>query len=559
MLGLLLPNGHNMAATITKGTTHPDTNVSKNDFYKLVDDATISGIVNAEIKSNAEITDNKLATISTASKVNLSSLVIAGQTAGDILYSEDGVSFKRIPIGIAGQELKSYYTYVFHSHFDGDNGIPTPPYSAETGQTITFVNTAQISKYSQSPITNSTANLYFNGSSYLLAPDAADWAYGTGVFTIDYYFYPTTVSDYLYIGQMIANDNANRIYFLAGDAGGQFFATSGGTSYVNFTWTWTASLNAWHHVAITRLALNNNNLDWAVYLDGVEYTGTNLTKLSGDWNGTVANIGAKLSIGAYDAEGTVSSYFTGYVSNLRIWKGTTVDFTGAMPTTKYIGGNIPSSGNGLLFYGEDFDDAGGTNHTITAGNITIQASKFTDSLKLDGNSDYVTVPDSDDWNFGTGDFTIDFWVKFNALGVYYSIISQWKDITHHINFAKTADEKLTMIFTTNAGGDEGNFVTDDAVITSAGAWYHIAFVRSGSTPYIFVNGISKPVTTTKAFGTLPDLAAVLTIGCYNATIPADYLNGYIDELRITKGSARWTANFTPPTVAYPEELTVKWV
>jgi hypothetical protein len=79
------------------------------------------------------------------------------------------------------------------------------------------------------------------------------------------------------------------------------------------------------------------------------------------------------------------------------------------------------------------------------------------------------------------------------------------------------------------------------------AWAHIAITRSGSTWYVFINGVLSYSQTLA--GTLVQSQNTAYIG---ADIPdSKYLNGYIDDLRITKGLARYTANFTPPQGPLP--------
>jgi hypothetical protein len=98
------------------------------------------------------------------------------------------------------------------------------------------------------------------------------------------------------------------------------------------------------------------------------------------------------------------------------------------------------------------------------------------------------------------------------------------------------------------------FVTANDCIASKDTWYHIAIVRYGTginNVYAFVNGVSQTLTwhnSLAAAASMPDVGAVLTIG--GSAYGGDSLNGWIDEVRISKGIARWTANFTAPTSAY---------
>ena len=89
-------------ATITTTTTLPDS-ANKSDFYSLIDNATVTSIINADIAASASIVDTKLATITTAGKVNVSALVVADQADGDLIIYNSG--WTRLAIGTTGQTL----------------------------------------------------------------------------------------------------------------------------------------------------------------------------------------------------------------------------------------------------------------------------------------------------------------------------------------------------------------------------------------------------------------------------------------------------------------------
>jgi hypothetical protein len=81
---------------------------------------------------------------------------------------------------------------------------------------------------------------------------------------------------------------------------------------------------------------------------------------------------------------------------------------------------------------------------------------------------------------------------------------------------------------------------------STGTWYHFAIARSGGTVTLYLNGTSLGTVLDKDFS---NSGGQLTIGADDNTGGAA-LNGWMDEIRISKGIARWTANFTPPTSPY---------
>lgn len=91
-------------ATVTVTTTLSDS-ADKAEFYGIINNATVTDIVNADISASANIADSKLATITTAGKVNISALVATNQADGDVIYY-NGSSWVRLGIGTAGQTLK---------------------------------------------------------------------------------------------------------------------------------------------------------------------------------------------------------------------------------------------------------------------------------------------------------------------------------------------------------------------------------------------------------------------------------------------------------------------
>lgn len=186
-------------------------------------------------------------------------------------------------------------------------------------------------------------------------------------------------------------------------------------------------------------------------------------------------------------------------------------------------------------------------HSVTAhGNAQIDTaqSKYGGaSAFFDGDGDYLTVAYSDDWDFGSGDFTIDGWVRFTAIDVYQGIVSQHVDGMNSWYLGISAMNRLEIYFKDTT--IKGSFYQTSALPGLAiNTWYHIAVARSSSTCYMFINGVSQPVFQATAFGTIGSIAANLEVGRAEG---GNCFNGYIDEFRISKGIARWTADFTPPT------------
>ena len=167
------------------------------------------------------------------------------------------------------------------------------------------------------------------------------------------------------------------------------------------------------------------------------------------------------------------------------------------------------------------------------------------SIYFDGNSDYLTLEDSADWDFGAGDFTIDCWVRFNSSTASQTIVEQWQDDNNEWYFQASTGSDL-LIFQQIVGGVyDANYYC--SWTPSDNTWYHLALVRSGTTCKMFIDGVSQSVTAGTTWGTLTALSGTLYIGALKqAASFYNYFDGYMSCLRITKGTALWTSNFTPP-------------
>ena len=171
---------------------------------------------------------------------------------------------------------------------------------------------------------------------------------------------------------------------------------------------------------------------------------------------------------------------------------------------------------------------------------------------FDGNSDWIDTPDHADWQLDGGAdanlWTIDTRIRFNGdpSGTNNAVCGQYVDADNYWAFRFTSGDNLRFIIRSSAS----TIVSIDKAWNPADAtWYHLAIVKNGTTGYsYYVDGteIGTPTTDTDP---MPDFAAILTVG-KETTAGAHYLNGWLDEFRISKGVARWTTNFTPPVRAY---------
>lgn len=200
-----------------------------------------------------------------------------------------------------------------------------------------------------------------------------------------------------------------------------------------------------------------------------------------------------------------------------------------------------------------FTDFSDSTHIITPYGQThheIDQSKFGDtSIYFDGLGDYLSVSDSDDWYFGSGDFTIDTWVYFNSLSEHAIFISQYINDSNYTSFGFI--NTTGFVFKQVQGGvvlinlSQGNISG-----WNTDTWYHVAIVRNGNIWNLYRNGISI-VSTTNSNNTA-NYASSLRIGMTAGSSQQPPF--FIDELRISKGTARWTTNFTPELSPYGAEI-----
>ncbi|MBI3317276.1 MAG: LamG domain-containing protein [Candidatus Omnitrophica bacterium] len=192
------------------------------------------------------------------------------------------------------------------------------------------------------------------------------------------------------------------------------------------------------------------------------------------------------------------------------------------------------------------DSSSGAKSMTTNGNAQIDTaqSKFGAASGLfDGTGDYVTTADSEDWNFGTGDFTLDFWVRFNSLASHQRFAAQRADGSNQW-FLGWNTTNILRFDVTSAGAT--TITIDNSWTPSTGVWYHVAFVRNGNNFLAFVGGAQIGSTQTDS-SAVDNFASSLSIGEMGG---ANYVNGWLDELRISKGIARWTSGFTVPSSEY---------
>jgi len=206
----------------------------------------------------------------------------------------------------------------------------------------------------------------------------------------------------------------------------------------------------------------------------------------------------------------------------------------------------------LLLHMDDvgLTDSSDSNHTINlVGDVSrsdVQSKFGGFSALFDGDGDYIYADNHADFNFGAGNFTIDGWIYLTEIDKFNPIILQADDADDGWIVDVSSSNYLRLIC--DIGGSWEVLLTSDTAC-EINIWYHFAIARSGSDFYAFLGGNEVDGATNA--GLISDSAQDLQIGHLLTEAAADrYFSGYMDELRISKGIARWTSNFTPPIGAY---------
>jgi hypothetical protein len=386
---------------------------------------------------------------------------------------------------------------------------------------------------------------YFDGTGdYLTAPANAAFQFGTGNFTIEFWYYPTAFVDFntpIDMGYL----NSGSYVIQNGTAGQPYFFL--GPSTTLFTSATAYTLNAWNHLAVVRSGTNTS-----MYLNGARVGNATSS----------ANINANFTLGIGGSPThSVPVVVVGYLSNVRLVKGTAV-YDPALTTLTVPTAPLTAITNTSLLCLQDnrFIDNSTNAFAITRNGDT-RISKFAPfnppasystasyggSGYFDGNGDNLSIASVTALNLSSGDFTIEAWVFWSGSNANSTIIN--KD-------GLVASSYPSYDISLNGSGfiicyiGSGNGTSSIQSITSntllpTNTWAHLAFVKNGTTLTLYQNGVSVASATQTA--TITDGGKALLIGYHAGQATGYYFNGYISNARVVKGTAVYTAAFTPPT------------
>ena len=387
---------------------------------------------------------------------------------------------------------------------------------------------------------------YMVRTDYLTVPANAALKTFTGDFTIESWVYPLTTSGAVGGGGAGFIDTRTN----GGTAAPWVFGYGGYVAGSGFTLSYfdgsdrASSLrmpvNQWSHVAMTRQGSTlrffiNGVVDPTTYsVGGTINGGTNPLFITNSKDYAINS--------AWGSEG--------YWADFRIVNGTAVYTSSFTPPTAPLTA-ITNTTLLLNFTNGGISDATSKNNLQTVGGAAISTaqSKFGgSSMAFDGSGDYLLSPFSQINRINTtGNFTIEFWAYFNTVGADQRLIG-WDNNTTGLVIAIYTNTTGNLAYYLSSTGTSWNIATAVSIGgIVVNTWYHIALVRNGSTFTPYINGVAGTATTSSA--TLASSTLPFSIGAVgNGQSP---FNGYIDDFRITRGLARYTANFTPPTQAFP--------
>jgi hypothetical protein len=353
-----------------------------------------------------------------------------------------------------------------------------------------------------------------------------------GNWTIEAWFYSQSLGGGSARYITVTPSSGNVFGLIPGGTSSAFSINQFGTANV-LTSSVAPTLYAWQHIAIVK-----NSSTTSVYLNGVSIM-----------SGTVSWVNASTTIFFGSNTGSFAFDYFGYISNARVVTGTAVytsNFT--LPTAPVTA--IANTSLLLNFTNAAIYDAAVQNNATTVGNTqaSTTVSKWSPtSTKFNGSGDYLSIPASPSFAFGTGDLTIECWFYHSAAqGIAANIIC----VTNGSAFGIIIHNNLTpypnvVTFWCDTYSLSTPGITGTTTL-AIGNWYHFALTRSSGVWRMYINGIQQGSNYTNAAS--PDRGAG-----YNLRIGGDnfnanrVFNGYIQDVRITKGYARTiTASPTAP-------------
>ena len=383
--------------------------------------------------------------------------------------------------------------------------LPLVGIATDVSHQINSGSTEKIVTTNGAAANNSFSNFYggsyyFDGSS-TLALSALNGGTNINDFTFESWIYlPNTSSQYGFFSNQASDNAANTIRIGTGGSGTWVKIASSSLT----TPSGSVPTGRWFHFALTR-----SGSTVTMYLDGIN----SATMTSSE---TISDSGFYVGV-TYPA---TTFRLNGYMQDVRFYT-----------SAKYTGDFIPASTNPSIV--SDVPSGVAPESKL--------AKVISGSVGFDGSSDSLTVTQGEDFNFGTGSWTIDCFAYFN------SVTSSMAITDYTNNSSATGDPGGQWYFSSSNGltwyQSSTSYAKTGLGVIQPKRWHHLAVVKNDSndTIKIYVDGVEEGTQShTESAGSN---AGDFRIGLQGST----YFNGFISNLRVVKGTAVYTATFTPPT------------
>ena len=444
---------------------------------------------------------------------------------------------------VAGDPYFNYTTLLLPGN--GTNGAQNNTFLDSSTNAFSITRNGNTTQGTFSPFSQTGWGNYFDGTGdWISAPSNAVFDF-SGDFTIELWFYATTVGVTYqgFCGRRQTAANFGPFSMGLNNAAVLFSLSTSGSSWALNSTGGTVAANTWNHVAFVR-----SGTACTAYLNGTSI-------ITGTVSGALASSSQNLAIGTFANDGTEA--FNGYISNFRVVKGTAVYTANFTPSTTPL---TAISGTSLLTCQSNrFVDNSSNAFAITRnGDVSVQAfspfnptaawsaATYGGSGYFDGSGDYLTVPYNSALDFGSSDFTVEGWVYSGNNGaLYLTVIGFGWQFGAFFAPIVIQNNNGTLVLYASSNGSSWDIANGSTIgAIPLGSWNHFAVSRSGSSIRLFLNGALN-TTITSSSALMSNASRNISIG---AGIDGNYaFNGYISSLRVVKGTAVYTAAFTPPT------------
>lgn len=389
-------------------------------------------------------------------------------------------------------------------------------------------------------------SVYLNGTTdyVTLQLNSDALALSNADFTVEAWVFPTLAGNRtIIIGQCDMSTAAGSSFVFYGDSSRTSDLYVGSGSYPISSPN--CILNQWNHVAFVRTGGT-----FSSYLNGTR-VGTR-----SDLGTASVNTGTTTYLPAIGACSNAIRLHTGYLSDVRLIKGIggydATQSTLTIPTQPLS--NKANTTVLMSFANAPIIDATRKNNLMRTGTTQIRVSskKYgTGSLYFDGSSNLSFLNSHALFDFGYGDYTIEFWINYvvkNSANNIFVPVDYGSGISGAFQIVSESAGNLG-IYTWGGGSADGWIATYPLSNFSTGTWYHVAFTRYNGTTNLYINGTNVSTSTKIYTGNYGN------ISLYIGGKTAQFLNAYLDNFTILKGKALYTGSSAGTTYFTPSNVS----